>query len=271
MPSGDITFAGFSIGKLTGSVTGTSEMVGGVIAAYTPTAWNLPYNGTKIDKCIVFETTFSGANLPEAASLYLDAGKLTLTGPGLAGGSVTVPEINSGAIGPVYSQQLPVGSLVGGGKYTLSAAGGTQVDAFSASATLPNNFTTNASTINAINRATPLAITWTGTGFENVIISINGTTLSAASNHQVVITCVLPASQGSYSVPTLALSKLPAVSGGFTGIGSLAVTTTPALTGTVSSQSGTFTSLTPSLVGGGKVNYGSFAPFFTVVQSVTIQ
>jgi hypothetical protein len=270
VPSGDITFAGFEIGKLTGSVTGTSEIVGGVIAAYTPTAWNLPYNGTKIDKCVAFDTTFSGADFPAAPALSLDAGKLTLTGPGLAGGSVTIPEINSGGIGPVYSQQLPAGSLVGGGKYTLSAAGGTQVEAFSASATLPNNFTTNASTINAINRATPLAITWTGTGFENVIISINGTTL-AASTHQVVITCVLPASQGSYSVPTAALSKLPAVSGGFTGIGSLAVTTAPTITGTVSSQSATSTSLTPNLVGGGKVNYGAFAPFFSVVQSVTIQ
>ncbi len=270
MPAGDITFAGFSIGKTSGTVV-TSEIVGGVIAAYTPTAWNSPYNGTKIDKCIVYDVSYSGSNYPAAPSLSLDAGKMTLTGPGLAGGSVTVPEINSGAIGPIYSAQLPSGSLVGGGKYTLAAAGGTQVEAFNASATLPNNFSTNASTINTINRANSLPISWTGTGFENVIISAQGTALSAAGTHQVVVTCVVPASLGTYTVPEAALSKLPAISGILTGIGSLAVTTLPAITGTISSQSSTSTSLTPNLVGGGKVKYGGFAPFFTVVQSVTIQ
>jgi hypothetical protein len=271
VPAGDITFAGFSIGKTTGTF-GTTEIAGGLIAAYTPTAWNLPYNGQKIDKCIVFDTTFSGATYPAAPALSLDAGKMTLTGPGLVGGSIVVPEINTpGSIGPVYSAQLPSGSLVGGGTYQLAAAGGTQVEAFNASATLPANFTTNASTINSINRANPLAINWTGNGFDDVIISANGTTLSAAGTHQVVITCVVPASQGSYAVPTAALMQLPAVTGPPNGIGSLAVTTTPATNGTISSQSGTGTSLTPNLVGGGKVTYGGFAPYFSVVQSVTIQ
>ena len=270
VPAGDIAFAGFSIGKSTGTAS-TTEMAGGLIAAYTPAAWNGPYSGQQFDKCIVYDITFSPSTYPAAPTLSLDAGKLTLTGPGLAG-SVTVPELNiPGSIGPIYSLQLSSGTLVGGGTYQLAAAGGTQVEAFNASATLPNNFTTNANTINTINRANPLVISWTGSGFENVIITAQGTALSAGSTHQVLVTCVVPASLGSYAVPAEALAKLPTISGPLTGIGSLAVTTSPAITGTISSQSSTATSLTPNLVGGGKTDYGSFAPYFTVTQSVTIQ
>ena len=270
VPAGDIAFAGFSIGKSTGT-TGNSEMAGGLIAAYTPAAWNAPYSGQQFDKCIVYDVTYSGSTYPAAPTLSLDAGKLTLTGPGLSG-SVIVPELNiPGSIGPIYSLPLSSGSLVGGGTYQLAAAGGTQVEAFNASATLPNNFATNASSINTIIRANPLVITWTGSGFENVIITAEGTVLGAGSTHQVLVTCVVSASLGSYAVPAEALMNLPAISGPLSGIGSLAVTTSPAITGTISSQSSTSTSLTPNLVGGGKTDYGSFAPYFTVTQTVTIQ
>jgi len=271
VPAGDITFAGFSIGKTTSSVGGT-ESVGGLIAAYKPTAWNLPFNGTKIDKCVVFDVSYSGANYPSAPELSLDAGQITLTGPGLAGGSVVVPEINTtGSIGPIYSKMLPSGTLAGGGKYTLTAAGGTQVEGFSASATLPNNFTTNVNTISSIDRTKPLPINWTGTGFENVIIGVNGTAISGTTVHAVVISCLVATQLGTYSIPAAALSKLPAISGPLSGIGSLSVSTAPAITGTVSGQSSTETSLTPNLVGGGKTTYGGFAPHFSVQQSVTIQ
>jgi hypothetical protein len=220
----------------------------------------------------VFDVSYSGANYPSAPELSLDAGQLTLTGPGLAGGSVVVPEINTtGSIGPIYSKMLPSGTLVGGGKYTLTAAGGTQVEGFSASATLPNNFTTNVNTISLIDRTKPLPINWTGTGFENVIIGVNGTAISGTSIHSVVVSCIVPTQLGTYSIPAAALSKLPAISGILSGIGSLSVSTAPAITGTVSGQSSTETTLTPNLVGGGKTTYGGFAPHFSVQQSVTIQ
>ena len=221
MPAGDIAFAGFSIGKSTGT-TGNSEMAGGLIAAYTPAAWNAPYSGQQFDKCIVYDVTYSGSTYPAAPTLSLDAGKLTLTGPGLSG-SVIVPELNiPGSIGPIYSLPLSSGSLVGGGTYQLAAAGGTQVEAFNASATLPNNFATNASSINTIIRANPLVITWTGSGFENVIITAEGTVLGAGSTHQVLVTCALvSASLGSYAVPAEALMNLPAISGPLSGIGHL--------------------------------------------------
>ena len=269
MPAGDITFSGFSIGKITSS--SVIETAGGGFFAYTNTAWNLPFNGTKIDKCLVFDVSYSGANFPSAPSLSLDAGQVTLSGPGLPGGSMILPEVNTpGSIGPIYTTMLS--TLVDGGTYTLTGAGGTQVESFKASATLPNHFTSNASTITSIDRTKALPITWTGTGFDNVIISVNGTTLSGSNVHQVVLTCVVAENLGTYSIPTAALSKLPAVAGALSGgIGSLSVTTSPAITGTVSSQSGTSTSLTPNLVGGGKITYGAFAPFYSVQESVTIQ
>ena len=268
MPSGDITFAGFGLSKLTTSV-GTFESIGGTFDAFTPAAWNIPYSSTQIDKCYVYELKFSGANSPSAPSLSMDAGKITLAGPGLPGGSIIVPEIQAGALGPAY--QASSLTLVDGATYTLSGAGGTQVEAFSkVSATLPNNFTTNVMTISSIDRTKPLPITWTGTGFDNVVIGVVTTTLtSATSVDLVVVTCVVPASLGTYSIPAAALSKLNAVTSPF-GSGSLSAATAPAIQGTSASRF-IGTSLTPNLVGGGKITYGDFTASFTVQQTVTVQ
>jgi hypothetical protein len=265
VPAGDITFAGFSLSKLTTSV-GTNESIGGTFDAFTPAAWNIPYSSTQIDKCYVYELTFSGANSPSAPSLSMDAGKITLAGPGLPGGSIIVPEIQAGTLGPAY--QASSLTLVDGATYTLSGAGGTQVEAFSkVSATLPNNFTSNVLTISSIDRTKPLPITWTGTGFDNVDIGVVTTTLSGGTVTLVVVTCVVPASLGTYSIPAAALSKLSAVTA---PLGSLSATTAPAIQGTAASRF-IGTSLTPNLVGGGKITYGDFTASFTVQHTVTVQ
>jgi hypothetical protein len=272
VPKDDITFAGFAIGKTTTN-TGTTENVGGLFAAYTPTEWNLPFQGTTIDACLVYEVTWgNGTPYPSAPDLSLNAGdNLTLTGPGLPAGGTAVPAIfTPGANGPIYTLNLTSGTLVGGGTYTLKGTGGTQVETFSATATLPNNFTTNVNTINIIDRTKPLPVTWTGNGFDNVIISLNGTVLSNASTHQVVLTCVVAANLGTYSIPVAALSKLPSITGPLSGVSFLSVTTSPAITGTVSAQSNTSTTLTPNLVSGGRITYGGFQPYLTVTHSVTI-
>lgn len=265
MPAGDISFAAFGLSKTTTS-SGTSEGLGGTFDVFTPTAWNIPYSQTQIDKCYWYELTFSGANSPTAPSFSMDAGKITLAGPGLPGGSLVVPEIQAGAIGPVYqSSQL---TLVDGATYTLTGAGGKQVEAFSAvSATLPSNFTTNVMTISSIDRTKPLPITWTGTGFDNVVIAVVSTTITGMTVDVSVVTCVVPANLGTYSVPAAALSKLSAVAAPF---GSLSATTAPAIQGSAASRfSGT--SFTPNLVGGGKITYGNFTASATVQQSVGVQ
>jgi hypothetical protein len=273
VPQGDITFGGFSIGKTTTASTGTKEIVGGQFAAYTPTEWNSPFNGTQIDKCLVYDVTWgTGTSPPYAPDLLLDAGtNLTLTGPGLPGGSINMPAlINPGANGPVYSMHLSTGTLLAGQTYTLRGTGGTQVEQFVASATLPTNFTTNVNTVNTIDRTKPLPVTWTGSGFDNVIISLTGTAASNASIHQVVLTCVVAANLGTYSIPATALSKLPSITGTVSGSASLSVTTAPSISGQFSSQSTTDITITPNLKSGGRVTYGGFEPYFSVVQSVLI-
>ncbi len=272
IPAGDVTFAGFTIGKIT-SAGLVIENVGGQFAAYTPSAWNGPYAATKFPPyCSVLSTTFSSGTFPFAPSLFLDAGKsLSLSGPSLPINYSTLPATNPTNIGPEYLLQLSSNTLVDGGTYTLSGTGGTQVAAFSTSATLPSNFTTNVNTISAVSRSQPLTVTWGGSGFENVIIGVNATTLSMTSTSQVVVSCAVPASLETYSIPANALSLLPAVASGATGFGAVTLSTAPAIQGSVSADSAEGTTFTPNLVGGGKIKYGAFAPSYGVVQSVTIQ
>ncbi len=264
VPSGDITAAGFSIGKTTTSV-GVSETVGGDFGAYTPAEWDPPYEGIKIAPyCTVWSINFAGVVSPVAPGLYLDAGKsLSLSGPSLPTADSVLPEMQVPPLGPDYMLQLPTGTLVDGGTYTLTGTGGTQVEGFSASATLPNSFSTNLNSITAINRSQPLTVSWEGTGFQSVSIGVTAITLSALN----VLSCSVPASLKSYAVPTAALSHLPAIPVGATGLGSLSVSTAPTIQGAVTATSGQPTTLTPNLVQGGKIQFGSFTPRYTEVKS----
>jgi hypothetical protein len=268
VPTGDITFAGFSIGKTTSSV-GVSETVGGDFGAYTPAAWDPPYEGTKVGPyCNVWSINIAGGVNPTAAGVYLDAGKsLSLKGPSLPAADGTLPEMNVTSFGPAYTLRLPTGTLVDGGTYTLTGTGGTQVEGFSVSATLPDSFGTNLDTISVINRSQPLTVSWTGTGFQGVSIGVTAITLSALN----VLSCGVPASLNSYALPTAALSLLPAIPLGAAGFGALTVSTSPGIPGPLSATAGQPTSLTPNLVQGGKIEYGSFTPQYSVVKNLAIQ
>jgi hypothetical protein len=274
VPAGDITFAGFTIGKITSSA-GVTEAVGGQFAAYTPTEWNPPYAATKIPPyCSVLNTTYpTSGKFPFAPDLFLDAGKsLSLSGPSLPVADTSVPATQIPNVGQFYHLTLPPGTLVDGGTYTLGGAGGTQVEGFSVPATLPSGFKTNVNTITSINRAQPLTVTWTGSEFENVIIGVNSTTLSTTTISQVVVSCAVPASLNTYTIPTAALSHLlPIAANSTAGVGALSLGTAPAIQGSVSAESGENTTFTPNLVAGGKIKYGGFAPSYAVVQSVAIQ
>ncbi|MEO7142815.1 MAG: hypothetical protein ABI165_04860 [Bryobacteraceae bacterium] len=276
---GSIVFAGLSIGKIntTGSSfpamgSGVIEQVGGVINRYTAADWILPYSGPKFGPCSVFAVTYaSGTTQPGNPSALLDAGaKLAFSGPNVLAGATVGAFV--GPVGPAYSSTLPAGTLMEGGAYTLAGAGGTQVGPFIATATLPSNFSvTNWSSISSINRSTPLTINWTGAGFDQVLILVQGATLGA-SNHNVAISCVVPESLGTFSIPAAALAYLPAAAAGAAGnVGQLTVEATMAGAGTLSAQSSTAQTLTPPLVGGGQADFGSFAPFLAVEKSVAIQ
>jgi hypothetical protein len=81
---------------------------------------------------------------------------------------------------------------------------------------------------------------------------------------------VVAANLGTYSIPAAALSTLPSITGILSGSASLSVTTAPAISGQFSSQSTTDTTITPNLKSGGKVTYGGFEPYFSVIQGVLI-
>ncbi|HWZ30787.1 MAG TPA: hypothetical protein VNX18_05620 [Bryobacteraceae bacterium] len=264
---GNIVFAGMTVGKFALD-TGAVEIVGGPFNLYSAAKWILPYSGPKFGPCTVLDITYAG-DFPVAPDALLDAGtKLTLTGPGATAGTI-VPAI-PGVVGPVYSTTLPAGTLVNGGTYRLTGTGGTQVGPFTATATLPNSFNlTNLSTV--VDRSKPFTLNWTGSGFDTVVVQLNGTILGS-STHQVVVTCAVPGSSGTLSIPAAALAYMPAVTAGSSSaVGQISIAAAPGVAGMTSAQSSTATTLTPNLVGGGQVDFGAFTAFLGVVKSVTIQ
>jgi len=276
--AGNITFAGFSVGLLNqngGSLptSGTvTQIAGGQFASYTPDEWNLPFQAQMFGSCGVLDVSYpASGKAPYAADAFLDAGTIAISGAGVAAGSMLM-KLNAGS-GPVYSFVGPAGSIEPGQAYTLSSTGGPQINAFNTtSAALPSNFAvTNWDSITAINRASGLTINWSGTGFDQVIISMTGTTFGA-NTHAVTISCAVAASLGTFSVPLEALAKLPAVqSGTATSAGVLSVTVGTTADGQITGVSTTSKSFTPTLVSTGQpIDYGSFTSFLAVAKSLSI-
>jgi uncharacterized protein (TIGR03437 family) len=116
---------------------------------------------------------------------------------------------------------------IASGSYTVTGPGGTAVNAFTgtidvSSAAASFNWT-NSDTFNnqngvpAIPRNTALNITWTGGDPQGFVdIALIGSTLQnvqpSTTNPEpaVYVDCVVPASQGSFNVPTYVLEALPA-------------------------------------------------------------
>ena len=268
---GDIVFAGFSFGPFAFTGGSTVEM-GGQFARYTAAEWLLNFSGPKFGSCIVLDETYAaGGKDPAAPDSFLDAGaSLPVSGPGLPANTV-LGKIAL-ANGPIYSFTPAAGALVDGGTYTLTGSGGADVGPFSVSSTLPTSFSaTNLASITTIDRSQPLTITWTGTGFDEIIIVVQGEILSATTTHTVTVSCAAPASSGTFSVPTAALAYLPAVVSGSAGnVGQLEVEAVQSSGGIITAELGGQT-LTPPLVAGGQVDFGAFTPFLAVEQSVSIQ
>ncbi len=267
------TNAGISIGKTTAGAgfppltPETTEFVGGQFGLYSAAEWALPYSAPTVGGCSVFSRSHAvGAKDPSSADSSLDAGVITVSGPGLAPNTV-VPKVQL-PTGPLYDLAPAQGTFALGGTYTIAGAGGTQISPFSSvSATLPSSLTvTNWDTITSINRASPLTISWTGAGFDLLLITITGVVTNGSTTTDVNITCPEAASLGTFTVPSAALASLPATATGY-----LAVNATTNPGGTVNAISTTSQTFTPPLVGGGTVNYGSFMAYLAVQKQLTIQ
>lgn len=272
---GNIVMAGLAIGRTTYTTSGTTstiESVGGVFNRYTAAEFLIPYSGPRFGLCTVLNQTYpAGAKEPSGPDALLDAGTLTISGPGLSTPR-TVSVFMGGPIGPAYTGSLPAGTLVNGGTYTLTGSGGTQVGPFTATATMPSSFTvSNLNSLSTINRSQPLTVNWSGSGFDQVIIGITGGILTTTSTHEVTVSCAVPASPGTYTIPAAALAYLPAVAAGSQNVGQVTISAGPNEGGVASAESSTSTALTPNLVPSGKIDFGSFSPFIGVLASATIQ
>ena len=264
---GNVTMAGLVIGELTYYTGGTaqvSETVGGVINQYTAAAFLLPYSGPKVGGCEILQETYpASGHEPSAPSSQLDAGTLTISGPGVSSQTVGIIQ---GPTGPDYYSALASGALQGGGTYTLTGAGGTQVGPFTATATFPDSFTSNLSSLTTVNHAQPLTITWSGTGFNVADILIIGDVLTTTTTKANSVTCVVPANLGTFTVPAAALAYLPP-----SGTWQIEITATTNQGGVASAESGTSTALTPPLVAGGQVNFGAFTAYIAYIVTATVQ
>ncbi len=261
--SGTVTMAGLNIGQLVinGAVQSSA---GGVINKYSVGEFLLPFIGPKVGLCSILQETYAvGTKEPSAPDAQLDAGSLTLTGPNgmpIALGKITAPT------GPTYNASIPAFSL--GGSYKLSASGGPGVSAFDLTATFPSSFAvTNLSTLTTINRSQPLPVSWTGSGFNQVQISITTENQSPTTIQSVTVNCRVPATQGSYTIPAAALAYLIASP----SIAQLQVTADNTNGGITSAESTTDPNTVIKLAGGTLVDFGGFGPYIDYLVQPKVQ
>jgi hypothetical protein len=123
--------------------------------------------------------------------------------PGSAGAaSVTTYELN-----------LPTGYFpAGGGTFTISAAGTADVKPFSVTVSDPRPLVwTNQAAITAVDRTTPVTVTWSG-GIPGTYVQIGGgsTTIGASAT----FLCIAPVEAGQFTIPAYVLGATPVGSGG---------------------------------------------------------
>jgi uncharacterized protein (TIGR03437 family) len=251
----------FALAKIGSSPTAASfqETGSGFFGNYTPAELAAPRIGPKFNGCEIYDRTYPVAGTdPGSPDGYVDAGsRLPVSGANFTAGSALAG--NSTAKGILYSISPSAGTLTGT-SYTLSGTGGNTVAAFSAMTTFPASFTgTNWDSIASVNRANPLTLTWSGTGFNNVYILVNSITTTTTTRRIVTMNCVVPAAPGTYTIPPAALAYLPAVPASGTSFGSITL------------EAQVATAFTAPLTAGGQIDLGSFAGDFGYTKNIAIQ
>jgi hypothetical protein len=260
---GTVTLGGAAVSKITvssGQTTISSEVSTANVATYNAAEWATLNGGVKIGACVLNDRTATAtAKNPAAPDGYLDMGsRLPLAGAGIAAGAAL--GIASANPGPIYSLTLANGTLVGGGKYTITGNGGIGAGPFTALVTVPSNLmVANWDSLNSIDRTKPLTLNWTSTGADTVVIIASTSALVGkdASNtniiHTAAFTCQVPAAPGSYTIPTSMLSYL------LPGSGELTV------------EAGNFQMFNIPLLSGGSVDYSAMTGILGYGRSVTVQ
>jgi len=175
-----------------------------------------------IGSCIVTTSGITTATVTVTTPTGLDAGNITLTGPG-GTQSLTEETIpgQSGASGD-YLAQLSTAFFGNGGSFTFNGTGGKDVGAFTASISYTNPLVwTNMSSIKTVTRASGQQVTWTG-GASGSYTYITGSSSNATASASFV--CYAPTNAGQFTVPSYVLLALPTGTNGSLGV---ANTTTP--------------------------------------------
>ena len=141
----------------------------------------------------------------------LDAGSLTLTGPG----GLSVPMALQFGITGAYAGTLPT-IPASGGTYTWTGTGGAAVGSFTSTVTLASPLLTwtNPSAAASVSPGAGLKVTWTG-GNPGSWVLINGATALHANGVTVAgsYDCLEHVEAGQFTVPSYILSALPAGAG----------------------------------------------------------
>jgi uncharacterized protein (TIGR03437 family) len=140
----------------------------------------------------------------------LDAGSsLALSGPA---GSWTLAPGKPGQYQVLFGS-TPAGPNLPVGTYTVSSAGGRDLNAFSTTMSVSGNIVwTNKAAVTNVDRSQPLTVTWSGGPGAGYVV-VGGYASSEAAG-MLGFVCTQDASSGSFTIPSFILSMLPAAPGG---------------------------------------------------------
>lgn len=146
----------------------------------------------------------SNTDLPPGLS-GLDAGVVTVSGPGIANQALTQRASNE------YRFNWSPDPVVTGSAYTLSGAGGKDIGAFSVTSVADAPITLTGALPSTIPRNQDLTISWTGAGTDWVTVyGAASAPIDANNPNAEAFACTTTADQGSITVPSTILSLLPA-------------------------------------------------------------
>jgi len=259
------------------TISTRTETASGAFAKYTADQLvRVPLvSVTSSGACQVYSiTTGQGAGGAAIDVAYLDAGAITLNGPGVANKALTQTRNFYSLI--LGTPGINTTQVIAPGTYTLTGAGGADVGAFTTSILVNPPLTVTGGLPTTVNRSQNLPIAWTG-GSPTDVVVIQGTSAllisgSTTGNNAVynaaVFTCRTTADKGSFSVPSSILSQLPptppnAAAAG-TGFGTLSVLTSS----TPSPTNGMFTA---PLKAGGTIDLGLFVAGIGTLGNPTYQ
>jgi uncharacterized protein (TIGR03437 family) len=258
----------FSAAGQTISQTSVAETISGSVGTFTAAQFAARFGQRNLPPCVIYDVTGNVNTISTgiATQAFLNAGAtLPVSGPGLAGNAAMT--LQNG----LYNLTLPSGTL-SAGTYNLTGNGGVDVGAFNASLQFPGSFAvTNFDTISTITRATPFTVSWTGGGTESVVVTIIGqATISGSTQdpanqtvHEVILSCRVPASSQTLTIPAGTMSQLPTVSGDVTAGGFAQISV-------VAASSGTTSNFTATLAAGGQLDYGYWLYNLGVSRNIAI-